>query len=1265
MLIPCRGTTNLPCLNSEERDRLLASLRILDPAHNELDHREAEKDTCDWFFEAPEYRKWTSQHKATDTRPMLLCIKSPPGCGKSTLLRYALDRQKAQSTSYVAAFSFSSNGTASQRTVSEFYQSILVQMVTKVSAIPSAAISIPMRSLSPNSHWPPFALRQLLEDILSHLDKPLFCFIDSSACPPVDLSGMIKFFDRIADTCKHKEKFSILLTCGTETDLPKTVTKIMSISLDSQEDHAQDILRFAQRRLDIGQDSTSQKCWNQFRTKAQGNFLWAKLALNILERDRSRGQRREAIKKIDVLPAGLPQLCSYILDEAGRQQNKGLLLLLKSVNQSPKPPKAKEMYKVTKSTESAGSIVEYLRNHSKDHVVQSILGLSRGLLEATGHKSTNVRFVHNCIPDILERFESTENPLQKSLKTSPAQAHDQVKKDCVETLKRLNNGEVTDWDTAIYAIENVFPYANEAQRLGVSQVDFFKTFPLTEWIPLANEIASHSRFSATTGWIYILADMGLSHLIHVHPASLQSYLVPDPGMCRNPLFAAFANMNIDTISMFLKLERDRMKPTRLFSDSSMSPEDHESLCAQYVETLREARDAGVIQRILSPESSKLSDIDAVMNFMRRPGNDLLHLFLILAGRTKVDSQTFERTKRLTQVKQPLLLKYPPPHDISHTGARGITNEEFNQPTTQVQPRGLAQEYYDSFKTHPDWLSLQPTDTKVQATAKASKTSDELDMHDRRQKSGRAAKTADKGLGKKADKNLATGSEHHAKELDEHLEQGLGKRRDKKGDSKSDIHRAKAKAKEKTRQKASSHEQRKSDRKRAAVGPDSSDENDLSMKKTAFSKSKKYGSKWHTKLSKRSEHPVGVSHKGPGKQRGHAAIASLGSSARQQKPQSGHDHVPKTNSLAQSGGHQPSKLSKYHSTFWKHSVIPKIEVHSSSQQSSQQSKPQVMQNVDVHLPLEAKINDPHEQKPQAGRSTSENGNSDSETSDLEDTSLSDDSSSDGSSSHDLSSGDPDSEAEQGPLATASHQQENLKPQSSTPSSNDQKILPRSSVDSTLDGQSSIGVPQARGPEYVDSSTNHDAANPSNDNSYNTSIAPTYNFYSGSGVENWYQSFDKYANPSRLQTKVLTLVSTLLWETSIEIVNSSSTSTSSGSDQSDDEISSSDESSSEDEDNSHSQQSKVYQENIDERTDLDADAVSSPTCTVGLGYESAEVAESSSDSSSDDTEGESEFEEDAESNDGSSDHRVDDLSDSSFDGDGGGDVTSDPDSDSDEY
>jgi len=179
--------------------------------------------------------------------------------------------------------------------------------------------------------------------------------------------------------------------------------------------------------------------------------------------------------------------------------------------------------------------------------------------------------------------------------------------------------------------------------------------------------------------------------------------------------------------------------------------------------------------------------------------------------------------------------------------------------------------------------------------------------------------------------------------------------------------------------------------------------------------------------------MGASHKGPGKQRGHPEGTSLESSAKQQKPQAGHDHGPKTKSLAQSRGHQASKPSKDHSTTGKHSVIQESEVHLSSQQSSQQSKPRDTQNSDAHLPLGAKINDP-----QAGSSTSENENLDSETSDSEDTN------SDGSSSNYSSSEDSDSEAEQGPLAT-------------TP------------MDLTLTGQSAVGVTQARGPKHIDSST----------------------------------------------------------------------------------------------------------------------------------------------------------------------------------------------------
>ncbi|KAL1596653.1 hypothetical protein SLS60_009301 [Paraconiothyrium brasiliense] len=1017
--------------------------------------------------------------------------------------------------------------------------SLLIQVLENMPRIPSEAV--PIERLSLNAVWETYALRELLEYIIPLLDKPLFCFIDASGCQPMDLPDLIHLFDRIAKNCEHKTSLRVCFTYSNDEDLPEIVTQTAIISLEAQEQHRRDILRFMGQHLESGHHNSFERL-DQLAQKAEANFLWAKLAIGLLQKDFSQAGnfqmgRGAVIERMQDLPRGLPQLFNYILNEAGRQKDNQFLLLLKSVNQSPKPPKAEEMYKLTRST------AEFFRRQTKEVAVQSILDLSRGLLEITGKKGRHVRFVHNCIPQLLESLEIVGGANERSLATSPGVAHDRIKNDCIELLKRLND-DMIDLETATYAVENVIPNADEAQRLGVSQADFVTSFPVAEWIQLTNIITGYNRFAENTSLTYVLADMNMSHLILAHPASLQSYLLPNSGMLGTPLFVALAKMNKETLFAFLKLERGRKKPLHPYSNAEALPDEHAKLCAQYFELLQEAHRTGTLKHILSPESSKLSDMGAVIAFMKRPGNEILHLYLMLAGRVDMNRQAFETAKTVAQVKKPLLLEYPCPPMASQITSRGMADGSMNQSASQIQPRGAAQEYYDSFKTHPDGHNSHQIDAPVKSAEKKSKALDALEMGRLRLPAGKSAER-----------------------LVEHPLQ--------KGDAVFDIKKAKIKS-EKHR-KAATLRKPRADKKGSASGYASSDEEE-SSKKVLSSKSKKHHVKPRTKSDGQRGNPS-ATHKG--KQRNVKARDAQG---------------PKLGTHTKAGTLEVSKTNKYHSdqrhVHEGHSdkghsdtrmlfVTDTSEIQTSTLSSSEQRKLHGLRILDAQVPPKGpQINDLN--------AASEDCGSDEVSS--SDSSSSSDTSSDSTSSEDSQSSDEDDF-----LNSTPRSQVGLSSQSPGPVQDHQKTGLPLSVDIRSDDQSVRGDMQAPKIPMSDTAINQHNSH-SIRNHYETSA-----FILGSREEVETRHMNHHHRPEDGFSPVSPVsVYPSITSTGSSQANSPS---SHGSTSSSSISSSGDESSDEDRNGPYTQHAGVDMTSAGEGSDSEADEIYSPAYGYGPQHESS--------------------------------------------------------------
>ena len=102
-----------------------------------------------------------------------------------------------------------------------------------------------------------------------------------------------------------------------------------------------------------------------------------------------------------------------------------------------------------------------------------------------------------------------------------------------DSLRKATNQEAADIRKSAteafpfleYAVQNVLPHSDAAQRDRVDQTHFIQSFELTKWIGINNvfETRGVRRYGPSTRLLYILGEKNLSNLIRVHPSNLSCF----------------------------------------------------------------------------------------------------------------------------------------------------------------------------------------------------------------------------------------------------------------------------------------------------------------------------------------------------------------------------------------------------------------------------------------------------------------------------------------------------------------------------------------------------------------------------------------------------------------------------------------------------------------------------------------------------------------------------------------------------------------------
>lgn len=519
-------------------ENLLEALTFVEREDRLATIGKAHDETCQWLFERDEYKAWRDPDKR-HLHHGFFWIKGKPGTGKSTLMKCAYNRGLDEfSDDVIVSFFFNARGAQLQKSMEGMYRSLLCQLLERM---PQLAARLPRRACErlQKPGWPIELLKDVLREALLLVDSArLTCYVDAlDECQDEDAREMIEFFDRLG-TSAVAANVSVHILLSSRHYPQIHIPKCQQLILEHQSDHASDIVRYIESKLEIGSSVTARDIKSTLLRKASGVFLWVVLVVQILNEHKRHGLVHELKQRVDGIPKNLDKLFAEIL-QGGPSEAPYTLSMLKLIAFASRPLTREEVYHAVLYSESQHEITSLI-DVTQEDMENFIINCSKGLAEMTKGMRPTVQLIHESVRNHL--LDTGLRP------TVPLSGHN-LSAWCHENLKALCLGYVEKSALALlqrpecgqkehlsdhfmdinelkrqtstshpfldYALDGVITHAQQAHCEGRPQYAYMKTFPIETWIRLHNIlVASHNlRLSRDATVVYILVIKGASQLV--------------------------------------------------------------------------------------------------------------------------------------------------------------------------------------------------------------------------------------------------------------------------------------------------------------------------------------------------------------------------------------------------------------------------------------------------------------------------------------------------------------------------------------------------------------------------------------------------------------------------------------------------------------------------------------------------------------------------------------------------------------------------------
>jgi len=573
----------IPSLDNDQRRILLDSLRFDQINARQITIKNAHAKTCKWLLTKPEYNDWLDTTKLGEHHGFLW-IKGKPGTGKSTLMKFAVaNARRLMKDKTIISFFFNARGEDLEKSTIGTYRSLLLQLLERLPALQCVfdLVGLSSSSIRPDHQWGIEILKSLVEQAIQSLEQSsVVCFIDAlDECEEVQVRDMIRFFERVGElSVSAGIRFQI---CFSSRHYPHiTIRKGLSLVLEGQEGHSQDITNYLESELKIGKSKIAQQIRKEVQEKASGVFIWVVLVVGILNKEYDRGRIHRLRQRLQEIPSDLHNLFRDILTRDSHNRDE-LVLCIQWVLFAKQPLSPEQLYFAVLSG------VEPVSKWDPDEVPKEtielfILDSSKGLTEITKSKNQTVQFIHESVRDFLLKDDGLGDIWPNLRSNLQGQSHEQLKQCCLaymstdifaalkipEKLPKASSQEAADlrksakdWFPFLeYAVQNVLYHADLAERSGITQGNCILSFPLPLWIKLDNLFEKHEvrRHTEEMSVLYLLGERNMPALIRAHPSAV-SCLEAGTERYGPPLFAALATRSGQALLAFVDaLSKERL-----------------------------------------------------------------------------------------------------------------------------------------------------------------------------------------------------------------------------------------------------------------------------------------------------------------------------------------------------------------------------------------------------------------------------------------------------------------------------------------------------------------------------------------------------------------------------------------------------------------------------------------------------------------------------------------------------------------------------------
>jgi hypothetical protein len=528
---------------------LLDSLRFDQIDTRQTTIKNAHAKTCKWLLKKPEYIGWLDTTILGEHHG-LLWIRGKPGAGKSTLMKFSLAQaRKTMKDKSIISFFFNARGVDMEKSTIGTYRSLLLQLLERLPALQCVFNSLGLSSLSfrPDHQWGIESLKSLLEQaILSIGQSSVVYFIDAlDECEEEQVRDMIHFFEHVGElSVSAGIGFQV---CFSSRHYPHiTIRKGLSLVLEGQEGHSQDIANYLESELKIGKSKIAQQIRSEVQRKASGVFMWVVLVVGILNKEHDRGRVHALRRRLQEIPGDLHRLFRNMLTRDSHNRDE-LALCIQWVLFAKQPLSPEQLYFVILSGVEPEAVSKWDPDEvTRDAIKLFILDTSKGLTETTISNTQTVQFIHESVRDFLLKEDGLADVWPHFRNNLQGQSHERLRQCCLTYMSvdvsalRIPNSlpkassqqaadlrkSANDWFPFLeYAVQNVLYHADLAEGSGIAQGNCILSFPLPLWIQLDNLFEKHEvrRHTEKASLLYVPGERNMPALIRIH-ASVVSCL---------------------------------------------------------------------------------------------------------------------------------------------------------------------------------------------------------------------------------------------------------------------------------------------------------------------------------------------------------------------------------------------------------------------------------------------------------------------------------------------------------------------------------------------------------------------------------------------------------------------------------------------------------------------------------------------------------------------------------------------------------------------